>query len=316
MVLPGILSYVAGTVLIVMLVYLIGLLGSWYFVRTVGKKQPGWCQNRACYTKGTQLGPEAILQNQFGYCERHGMKYLSLKAVWPESLHPPATESTPLIFCIIPHGVLPLGVMAYPFFSKVFNSRICHWTTAPIVTKMPIIKDIVKATGIIPAKKEVIENMLIKKEESVGVVLDGIAGMFNDSDDSTPLERGHVMERKGIVKIALKAGVPIVPVYQFGVTSLWTIMVDPFGILQRISIYLNISFVPFYGRWGWPLGPPARHPVLLAFGDPIMHPRMENDTIGKEVLDQYHAKVMAGFQNVFDTHKRAYGWDNKTLKLV
>merc|ERR1711972_4323 len=91
------------------------------------------------------------------------------------------------------------------------------------------------------------------------------------------VERGWGMKRKGIVKIALTTGVPLVPIYGFGHSSLWRIVVDPFRILERISIALNVSVVPFCGRpWGLlPFGPPYRLPVLVAIGEPIIVPKKE-----------------------------------------
>lgn len=316
------LSHLAGLVLPAALGYILSLLAMWIVVKRIGRQKPGWCQNRASYTKEAR-NVEKILENQFGYVERHLIKYFSLKSVYPASLHPsnPAAQNcgAPIIFCIIPHGVLPLGLMAYPVFSKWFNDRICRWTTAPVVLAMPFISQIVKAGGFIAAKKEVIEETLSKKDQNVGVVLDGIAGMFNDSDESSD-ERGHVMERKGIVKIALKTGATIIPVYQFGITSLWTIVVDPFGLLERVSCWLNISFVPFYGRWGWPLGPPRRRPLLLAFGEPLAHdqhtPEQLTGDAGRSLIDAHHKKLVAGFQTVFNTHKAAFGWGSKNLQLV
>jgi hypothetical protein len=266
-----------------------------------------------------------MMANQFGYCERHGLKYLSVKGVYPASLHPVTAKESggggdrPIIFCMIPHGVLPLGLMAYPLFSKWFNHRICRWTTAPVVLRLPVISKIVKAAGFIAAEKTIIEETLSKKDQNVGVVLDGIAGMFNDSDDASD-EIGYVMERKGIVKIALKTGATIVPVYQFGVTGLWTIVVDPFGVMERLSNWLNVSLVPFYGRWGWPLGPPRRRPMLLAFGEPILNDQLSSDElagdVGKTIIYKQHQKLVAGFKTVFDTHKAAFGWGGKSLKLV
>ena len=61
--------------------------------------------------------------------------------------------------------------------------------------------------------------------------------------------------------IALKVGgVQIVPVYGFGHSKLWTVLQDPFGIMERISVMANISVVAFLGRWGWPFGPARREP--------------------------------------------------------
>jgi hypothetical protein len=54
--------------------------------------------------------------------------------------------------------------------------------------------------------------------------------MFHQSRNE---ERAYLKKRKGIVKIALRAGAPIVPVYGFfGHTSLYTVIVDPFGVLD------------------------------------------------------------------------------------
>eukprot|EP00964_Phaeocystis_antarctica_P128617 scaffold92411_cov69-Phaeocystis_antarctica.AAC.3 len=54
------------------------------------------------------------------------------------------------------------------------------------------------------------------------------------------------MKRKGIVKIALRKGAPLVPAYCFGHTELWTIVTDPLGILQASSLTLTrtLTFNP------------------------------------------------------------------------
>ena len=90
---------------------------------------------------------------------------------------------------------------AYPLWSKLFNDNVCHWTCAPIVLKLPIIEKYMRLIGYIPAKTKDILNVLTKKEGNVGIILDGIAGMFHSHD-----EIAHIRARKGIVKIALRAG--------------------------------------------------------------------------------------------------------------
>jgi hypothetical protein len=68
------------------------------------------------------------------------------------------------------------------------------------------------------------------------------------------------------------------------------------------------------GRWGWFLGPPRRIPLVLCLGEPIDCPRIAEPS--NDDVDQYHAQMVAGFQRVFDQHKEAYGWGDKTLKVV
>merc|ERR1712216_417298 len=128
------------------------------------------------------------------------------------------------------------------------------------------------------------------------------------------VEKAWLLKRRGIVKIALKAGVPLVPVYGFGHSSLWTVVVDPFGFLQWLSIKLDTSIVPFYGRFFWPIGPPRRTAVLVAMGDPIKCPQIAEPTQAQ--IDEYHQKLLDGYTKCFDTHKAAYGWPDKKLKFV
>jgi 1-acyl-sn-glycerol-3-phosphate acyltransferase len=227
-------------------------------------------------------------------------------------------ESTPMIFCVVPHGVAPFGITAYPLWSKLWNDRTCHWTCAPILLKLPIVGYFLKKIGYIPAKSHYILDTLTKKEENVGIILDGIAGMFQtparDFHTKTEEEVAYLKHRKGIVKIALRAGVPIVPVYGFGHTALYTVVVDPFGILQWLSLKLNVSLVPFFGRFFWFLGPPKRRTVSVCLGEPIHCPKIEDPT--PEQIRDYHQRMLDSFQQVFDRHKAAYGWEHKKLKFV
>ena len=51
---------------------------------------------------GEGKGPRA---QQYIYTERNSTRYVSLRMVWPASLHFPAYEGKQLIFCAIPHGM-------------------------------------------------------------------------------------------------------------------------------------------------------------------------------------------------------------------
>lgn len=172
---------------------------------------------------------------QYAYTERNTQLYLSLKMLWPASLHFPKLAEQPLLFAVIPHGFAPLGITAYPLWSKLFSRRLTRWTTAPVVLKIPIVGAGLRAIGYLPAKAHAIEETLTTKDQSVGVVLDGIAGMFQNG----PVEKAWVQTRKGIVKIALRTGAPLVPVYAFGHTRLWTVVADPFGLLSASRLPLT-----------------------------------------------------------------------------
>jgi hypothetical protein len=253
---------------------------------------------------------DSVRSSQFVFTERNITKYLSTSFVWPASMHRPSMEKTPVIFCAIPHGVGPIGITAYPLWSCLWNDKVCHWTCAPFVLKLPYIAHYMMKIGYIPAEQRHILETLTKKEENVGVVLDGIDGMFQP----TTQEYAFVKKRKGIVKIALKAGVPLVPVYGFGHTALWTVVVDPFGLLEKLSNKLQVSLTPFFGRYGWFLGPPRRIPIAVVLGEPVVCPRVDEPT--QEQVDKYHQLLLDSYAQLFEKHKGAYGWGHKKLLFV
>jgi hypothetical protein len=91
-------------------------------------------------------------------------------------------------------------------------------------------------------------------------------------------------------------------------------VVDPFGILEALSLKLDVSLTPFFGRWFWFLGPPVRAPICICMGDPIKCPKVENPT--QEEIDKYHGLLVKGYEKVFEQHKKAYSWGDKVLKFV
>merc|ERR1711862_168703 len=98
-----------------------------------------------------------------------------------------------------------------------------------------------------------------------------------------------------VVAIALQAGAPIIPGFCFGTTDACTV-VDPFfGILRYLSTWLDISLTPWLGRWWIPFGPPARVPLLMCFGDPILCHTLPEGLSKQEVqaaVDEKHAELL------------------------
>jgi len=277
-----------------------------------------------CRTKLTdELDPSDPAYSQYLYTERNITKYCSTSYVWPKTLQWPALQESPnddrpVIYCVIPHGLCPYGIVGYPYFSKVWNSKVCSWTCAPVLLKLPVVGHYLRAIGYVPAKSQPILEALTKKDRNVGVVLDGIDGMFRNAGgnvNGVDTEVAAIGNRKGIVKIALRANAALVPVYGFGHTLCYDVWVDPFGILRYLSAKLGVSLTPFFGRYKWFLGPPKREtPIVVCLGDPIYPPTSNNSNnnnhqsgeITQDQIDEHHARLLEGFRAVFETHKRGY----------
>lgn len=140
------------------------------------------------------------------------------------------------------------------FMSKIFDNIPTVWAAAPVLFKIPSLRPMLENNGTFPAGKAGIVGAL-HKGRNAAVIIDGIAGMFY----GPTTRRGKIYERlwlknrKAICAIALQCGVDIVPAYCFGTNDLWSIAQDPFGILRKLSIYLDISLTPGIGRFGIPM---------------------------------------------------------------
>lgn len=132
---------------------------------------------------------------------------------------------------------------------------------ASVGYRAPLIRQLMGWIGCILANRGSIRAAL-GAGDSVAVFPGGIAEMVRTDASS---ERLVLQGRKGFVKLALEQGVPIVPVYVFGQSLLWSHLRLP-G-LEAISRALRTALILPYGRFG--LLVPRRLPLLYAIGEPI-----------------------------------------------
>lgn len=126
----------------------------------------------------------------------------------------------------------------------------------------------------------------------------------------------YVIVRHGVLRLALKHGVPVVPVYCFGSTKLLHRL--SFSFLERLSSLLRASIVLFYGRFGLPI--PFRQKLSYVIGHPV-HPPIGGGIIASEdqrnaVVETMMDELCHELHRIFDRHKEAYGWGHKSLHLI
>eukprot|EP00462_Mataza_sp_D1_P016850 CAMPEP_0175167606 /NCGR_PEP_ID=MMETSP0087-20121206/28444_1 /TAXON_ID=136419 /ORGANISM="Unknown Unknown, Strain D1" /LENGTH=153 /DNA_ID=CAMNT_0016457531 /DNA_START=501 /DNA_END=962 /DNA_ORIENTATION=- len=143
----------------------------------------------------------------------------------------------------------------------------------------------------------------------VGIVPDGIAGIFTDSNQE---EEVKLLHRKGLAKLCLKHGLTVVPAYSHGNTDAFHTWYDKWGIMEWLSRKFRVSlFIP-YGRWGLPI--PFRCNITMAYADPITPARKPNPT--QEEIDALHQQILEGMRHCFDSYKAALGHGHKKLVFV
>ena len=131
-------------------------------------------------------------------------------------------------------------------------------------------------------------------EGSVVLYVGGMAELFKCSAEE---ERLYLSKRKGFIKIALREGVDVVPMYFFGNTSVLSILKMP--ILESMSRKFQMSFTIFWGRFGLPV--PRDDKLFCSIGKPMGMPHITDPTV--EDIDKWHAKYCHEIKRMFDKYK-------------
>uniref|UniRef100_A0AC34FV70 Acyltransferase n=1 Tax=Panagrolaimus sp. ES5 TaxID=591445 RepID=A0AC34FV70_9BILA len=136
-----------------------------------------------------------------------------------------------------PHGIL--GISSFANFategtgwSQIFPGVKPSLVTLPTQFQFPIRREMVLMTGTISSSSQSIEHVLTQAEKgrAVCVILGGAEEALDSHPDNFDLK---LSSRKGFVKLALKTGSDLVPVYNFGETSTFRQMKNSRGTKLR-----------------------------------------------------------------------------------
>jgi len=221
------------------------------------------------------------------------------------------------ILAVVPHGLFPfaLAFAALPErASQVFGEFKPVVATATAL--FPFIRTFLGWLGAVDASRDVVDEAL-SEGARIGLAPGGIGEMFegypkpmtNPNDEYATLE-----SRKGFVRMAIKHGVPLVPVYTFGATKMLNRLQLP-AIVEKISNLLRISLCIFYGRFGLPI--PFRTKLLYVMGRTLYPPvASENSEEFREQVDALHNAFCQEIRRIFERYKVYYGWEDKRLNII
>ncbi|XP_077269449.1 2-acylglycerol O-acyltransferase 1 isoform X2 [Temnothorax americanus] len=181
--------------------------------------------------------------------------------------------------------------------------------------KVPLFREYPYSLGCCASSEKSIKHLLSTppKNSHTGRATVLIVGGASESLESTPGSyRILIKRRKGFVKLALKYGTALVPVFSFGETDLYNQIYRPEGsTFRRMQNYIRglIGLAPivFSGRgfFQYSFGLiPKRLPVTVVVGNPIELPKIEEPTT--EQINEYHEKFMNGLVELFETQKHNY----------
>lgn len=220
----------------------------------------------------------------------------------------------------------------YSKFSKLFPGLRIKLLTLGYHFHWPIFREIVFATGMASASARSITTLLTQSNDPKhpsnrdGYTSNAVMLMVGGAQEAFHSRPGNYIlalkERKGFVKIALKTGMPLVPVFSFGELDLYDQVSNPPGSkLRRYQeAFKNLTGVApiivngrgiFQYSFGWL---PKRRPLNTVVGAPIEVEKRASPT--QKEIDDLHTKFCDELVNLFETHKSTYIEDSEKVKLT
>jgi 2-acylglycerol O-acyltransferase 2 len=183
--------------------------------------------------------------------------------------HAPYQNGKPHIFCLHPHGIISIAAVANLVWEASSASERVgveyRVATVSFNFMLPVWRDIIMGLGFVDASRESVEYLL-KHDKSVMIVIGGAREALYANPGSTELV---LKDRQGFVKLALKHGASLVPVFHFGENELYTQARSPFvRRMQELAIKLTGFTIPLFNGRGiinYDYGKYHIRPVLLGY---------------------------------------------------
>ncbi len=215
------------------------------------------------------------------------------------------------IFALHPHGVFcfPLLHMLKlkGQFSKLYSKVKTCGLVSSLVCYTPLLREISQWLGCVEATHDSAKNV-IKKGFSPIIMPGGVKELMMTSPDK---EYSVIKNRKGFIEVAIVNGVPVIPVYAFGLNKTYKTS----NLFQKLRIWLShnlfISIPLFWGKYGSCI--PFQSKITLVFGKPIYFP--QKDKPSKQFIDDFHQIYVEELESLYNKYKDIYG-TGEELELI
>jgi len=200
------------------------------------------------------------------------------------------------ILALQPHGVISFCSLC-SWINAPSNFRSIQTAVASVLLRTPILKHVMGIYGLTPASGSNVRSILKNGKGVSGCLVLYVGGIAELFKSSRKEERLYLKNRKGFIKVALREGVDVVPVYLFGNTSVLTVVKT--GILASLSRKMGMSLTYFWGKFFLPV--PRDEKLIYVRGKPLGLPHIVEPT--NEDVDKWHEKYCQEVTRIFNSYK-------------
>lgn len=225
------------------------------------------------------------------------------------------------MFCVYPHGIAS-SASFLNFMSNANGFDDLYPGIEPFLVilnanfRIPYSRDFFLAIGAVGASQESLLNCLTSKPGASCVLMPGGAGEALRARPGTC--NILLKNRKGFIKIALKSGASLVPVFSFGENEIFDQITGSrirwFQDRLRTVLGLAPCIIKGRGFFQYSVGLlPQRRPIITVVGKPIPVPKIEIPT--QELINEYHQKYVDALFSLFNKYKGKYHPKGNNIEL-
>ncbi|TIB62682.1 hypothetical protein E3P77_03796 [Wallemia ichthyophaga] len=228
------------------------------------------------------------------------------------------------VFGYHPHGIIGMGALANfasnaTGFSSLFPGITPHLLTLTANFQVPFYRDLLQAMGICSVTKRSCEHILRKGPgNAITIVVGGAAESLNAHPGTSDL---ILKKRLGFIKIAIREGADLVPVFSFGENDIYQQLSTEDGsnvhkLQKSFQRIFGFTLPLFHGRgiFNYNLGlMPYRHPIVSVVGRAIHVQQTANPS--QEMMEDVQARYIDELMRIWDKYKDVYA-ANRTRELT
>ncbi|KAL3910889.1 MAG: hypothetical protein SGARI_001911 [Bacillariaceae sp.] len=220
-------------------------------------------------------------------------------------------ENAQYIIAVFPHGTaadyrIAMDGVLDQVFPRIYTK--IRTLGASVLFLIPVVREFFLWTSGIDARRSVAEHAL-DKGCSLLVLPGGEAEQIRTVYQK---EKVFLKSRKGFLKLAMRKGVPVIPVYVFGASDYYRTYDAFFGVRLWLMKKLGVCIPVAIGLWGSPLCPlPCK--TVVAVGEPLT---FDNKNPSAEELNAAHELFCKALTSLFDEHKESLGYGNRILEIL
>jgi 2-acylglycerol O-acyltransferase 2 len=258
------------------------------------------------------------------WCMKTAQRYFGLRLYFEDKK---SIESCgPSIFAMEPHDVLPIGLFSFSDYLGYFKGHKNIGCLTGVCFKLPFMRNMYTWASATSVDKRNVKSYMDKGYSPTicpggvqEVILMGQSQQLALKSKSKKKECVlYLKKRKGIVRLAMEYGRPIIPTFTFGLRKTWDFWIPTTGIAHWLG--RKIGFVPmiFFGLFGIPFNISKPCSLTVVIGKPIYVPKFVPDEHGKfedEDVDKYHDKLLSSMEQIFRDYKNDFDMADTTLRI-